>query len=104
MSLLHDAIDMITSGHALQAAAQMDGNPTLTLTPHVDGGYLLTGDAENTPPRRFTQPVSAVRTFYRLVGTNGLAGAIASYRYRALFPCGSSLEWPPIPLAAIAAK
>ena len=98
MGLLSDAIALLQNGKALQALAVSDDEPPLVLKAAADGWYLLHDAAMGDSARRFQRPASAVRTFYRLVGASGLSRAVAGHRYRAMFPDGSSLEWPPIPL------
>ena len=96
MWLLGDAIELLSSGTPLRAAATLDGEPLMVVS--AEGGYTLCDVAERTQARRFQRPASAVRTFYRMVGASGLSRAVAGHRYQALFPRGSSLEWPPVPL------
>ena len=100
MGLLSDAVALVSSGKTLQAEAIAQAQLVMVLSPGRVGGYQIHDTAHQTPLREFHRPASAVRTFYRLVGAAGLARSVASYHYRALFPVGSSLEWPPIPLAS----
>ena len=95
--MLADAIDLVSSGQPLEAGRSQADGPRLVLSACAEGGYALR-DTAAAHTRRFQRPASAVRTLYRLVGPSGLSRAVASYQYRALFPRGSSLEWPPKPL------
>lgn len=70
----------------------------MVLSASDEGGYTLVEEDDLARSRHFKRPASAVRTFYRMVGTAGLSRAVSGHDYRALFPCGSSLEWPPKPL------
>lgn len=98
MGLLSDAVDLLSSGKTLQATALSGEQAVMVLSPSAEGGYQIHDVAQRTPLRSFARPTSAVRTFYRLVGASGLDRSVSDLRYRALFPVGSSLEWPPIPL------
>jgi hypothetical protein len=98
MGLLIRAIELVSNGKPLQAASLVEGERLMVLSAAAEGGYTLTGEDDLTRSRHFKRPASAVRTFYRMVGAAGLARAVSGHYYRALFPCGSSLEWPPKPL------
>lgn len=98
MGLLTRAIELVSNGKPLQAASLLEGEPLMVLSASDEGGYTLVEEDDLARSRHFKRPASAVRTFYRMVGTAGLSRAVSGHDYRALFPCGSSLEWPPKPL------
>ena len=94
MSLIHEAVVMLSAGIPIRAPAADDLTSTITLERSQDTFVLHTaGD-----PQRFAQAVHAVISFRHLVGPAGLSNAIGDVRYQAMFPQGSSLGWSPIPM------
>ncbi|MFT5679440.1 MAG: hypothetical protein ACI8RZ_000344 [Myxococcota bacterium] len=94
MSLIHEAIAMITTGFQIKAPLADDLNSTIMLE-EEQGAFVLhtAGDFQ-----RFDQATHAVISFRHLVGRAGLSNAVGDVRYQAMFPRGSSLSWSPIPM------
>lgn len=94
MSLIHEAIAMLTTGFQIRAPSSDDLTSTIMLERAHDAFVLHT--AGNF--QRFDQAAHAVISFRHLVGRAGLSNAVGDVRYQAMFPRGSSLGWSPIPM------
>jgi len=94
MSLIHEAVVMLSAGIPIRAPAADDLTSTITLE-RTQGAFVLHAAGN---PQRFDQAVHAVISFRRLVGPAGLSNAVGDVRYQAMFPQGSSLGWSPIPV------
>lgn len=99
MSLIQEAIALISTGYQIKAPAATDLSSIISLRQAHAGAYILhTASAD----QHFDQATHAVLSFRQLVGRSGLSNAVGDVRYQALFPRGSSLGWPPIPFRQVA--
>ena len=94
MSIIHEAITLISTGYTLQSVATTDLQSRVTLGQEHGEFVLLSPET----PQRFDRADRAVLCFRQIVGRSGLSNAVGDFRYRLLFPQGSSLDWPPIPV------
>lgn len=97
MSLVQEAITLITTGFELHAASASDLQSPVSLGEEQGAFVLQTTD----DLQRFTHATHAVMLFRQLVGRAGLSNAVGDVRYQAMFPQGSSLGWTPIPVRAL---
>jgi hypothetical protein len=96
MSLIQEAIALLTDGFQIQAPAT-DLSHTIVLAAEQGEFVLHTADDH----QRFHHAAHAVISFRHLVGRAGLSNAVGDVRYQAMFPRGSSLGWSPIPFASL---
>ena len=97
MSLVQEAITLLTTGFDLRAAAANDLHSPVSLG--ADKGAFVIQTADKL--QRFSHAAQAVIGFRALVGRTGLSNAVGEVRYQALFPQGSSLGWAPIPFGSL---
>lgn len=93
MSLVQEAITLITTGFDLRAHSAKDLQSPVSLGEEQGAFVIQTMDTL----QRFSQATHAVIGFRQLVGRAGLSNAVGDVRYQAMFPQGSSLGWTPIP-------
>ena len=96
MSLIQEAITLISTGFEIQAPSTNNLHSTIHLK--ADRGEYVLHTAHER--QRFPHAAQAVLSFRHLVGRSGLSNAVGDVRYQALFPTGSSLGWAPIPMTA----
>ena len=97
MSLVQEAITLLTTGFDLRATSAKDLQSPVSLG-EAQGAFIIqTADDQ----QRFSHATHAVMRFRRLVGRAGLSNAVGEVRYQAMFPQGSSLGWPPIPVRTL---
>ena len=101
MSLIHEAVALLTNGHRIQAPASSNLSNIISLHQVRAGEYIL---HTTSTDQRFIQATHAVLSFRQLVGRAGLSHAVGELRYQALFPSGSSLGWPSIPFPKVASS
>ena len=94
MSLVQEAITLLTTGFDLRATSAKDLLSPVSLEEEQGAFVIQTADDQ----QRFNQVTHAVIRFRHLVGRAGLSNAVGEVRYQAMFPQGSSLGWPPIPV------
>ena len=94
MSLIQEAIALISTGFEIRAASADDLSSTISLG--EEQGEFVINTSGNF--QRFHHAAHAVISFRHLVGRAGLSNAVGDVRYQAMFPRGSSLGWAPIPV------